>query len=48
MKNKRYTDGRGHTEEHFDAYRALSNKRVTMPFSETTTELMQKAGLSRH
>lgn len=41
-----YSDGRGHCEQHMDAYRALASKRVELPFSETTRELLAKAGLS--
>ena len=32
-------------EDHFDAHRALTGKRVELPFSQVTRELMEKAGL---
>lgn len=41
----RYSNGRGFSEEHYDAYRALSGKRFQLPFSEVTKELLAKAGL---
>jgi hypothetical protein len=41
----RYANGIGFAEEHFDAYRALAGKRVDMPFSEATKDLLQRAGL---
>lgn len=41
-----YSDGRGSCEQHMDAHRALARKRVDLPFSETTRELLAKAGMS--
>jgi hypothetical protein len=40
-----YANGVGHSEAHFDAYRALTGKRVDLPFSQVTRELMERAGL---
>lgn len=45
LYHHRYANGVGFAEEHFDAYRALAGKRVDMPFSEATKDLLQRAGL---
>jgi len=45
VARQEYSNGRGFTEQHYDAHRGLAGKRFTLPFSETTKELLQKAGI---